>query len=297
MTEAKRWRIGRASLLETTSIGAILLGIAAASSPAHTQAFLGNYVVASGDVFVSNGAGTSDIFVNTSTAVLNWTPTDTSGSGTVNFQPSGNVATFHDGPGLSGGSFTILNRVIPVTFVPGVGNVPNTQPIALNGTVNSVVGGATGGNVWFYAPGGIIIGSTGAFNVGGLVLTANDIDRNGGLFGPNGEIRFGVTPPVSGSSVQIASGAQVRASNYIALVAPRITQAGNVAISNTGSIAYVAAEKASIKINGGLFDIQIDTGTSDANGIVHTGTTTGPATNSVGAVSASIWSRWPRMTR
>ncbi|MFA5967795.1 MAG: hypothetical protein WC816_00880 [Sphingomonas sp.] len=272
MIDQHRWRVGRASLLETTSIAAILLGVLALPTAAYPQAFQGAHSVASGDVFVTTGAGTTDIFVNTSSAVLNWTPTDTSGSGTVNFLPSGTTASFHDGPGLNGGNYTILNRVIPVN----ASGLPTNLPIAFNGTVNSYVGSAFGGNVWFYSPGGIIVGATGAFNVGGLVLTSNDIDTTGGLFGPNGEIRFGVTPPVAGSSVQIMSGAQFNASNYLAVVSPRIVQGGTATVN--GSTAYVAAEKASIKINGGLFDIQIDTGTSDANGIVHTGTTTGPAT-------------------
>lgn len=269
MIDQHRWRVGRASLLETTSIAAILLGVLALPTAAYPQAFQGTASVASGDAFVTTGAGTTSIFVNSSSAVLNWTPTDTSGSGTVNFLPNGTTANFYDS---GSGNYTVLNRVIPVN----ASGLPTNLPIAFNGTVNSYVGSASGGNVWFYSPGGIVVGATGAFNVGGLVLTSNDIDTTGGLFGSNGEIRFGVTPPVAGSSVQIMSGAQFNASNYLAVVAPRIVQGGTVTVN--GSTAYVAAEKASIRINGGLFDIQIDTGTSDANGIVHTGTTTGPAT-------------------
>ena len=64
------------------------------------------------------------------------------------------------------------------------------------------------------------------------MLSANDIDISGGLFGDDsgssqsGTIRFrGDTDSRSG--VTIMPGAQINASgNYIALVAPRISQGG-----------------------------------------------------------------------
>ena len=39
--------------------------------------------------------------------------------------------------------------------------------------------------------------------------------------------------------------------------------------------AYVAGEDLTLNFNQGLFDMSIDVGTGDANGIVHTGSTTG----------------------
>lgn len=255
-------------LLATTSIGAGILAALALSAPARAQSFQGTGSVASGDALISTGADTTNVLVRTPQTVINWTPSDQTGTGTVNFQPAGTTASFQADTSIFG--FTVLNRVLPTNAA----GVPTNRPIAFNGTVN----GNFGGNIWFYSPGGIIIGGTAAFNVGGLVLTTNDIDTTGGLYDTanNNAIRFGVTAPVAGSFVQVNAGAQVNAGNYVAMVSPRIVQGGTVTVS--GSTAYVAAEKASISINGGLFDIRIDTGTSDPDGIVHTGTTTGPAT-------------------
>jgi hypothetical protein len=49
-----------------------------------------------------------------------------------------------------------------------------------------------------------------------------------------------------------------------------------------GSVGYVAAEAADLRINNGLFDITVATGSGDAHGIIHTGNTGGPASTGSG---------------
>ena len=61
------------------------------------------------------------------------------------------------------------------------------------------------------------------------------------------------------------------------MVAPRIEQGGTVKVN--GTAAYAAGEQLTMTMNQGLFDIQVDVGTTDGNGIVHTGETSGPASN------------------
>jgi hypothetical protein len=203
--------------------------------------------------------------------VINWTPNDTSGTGVIDFLPAGQTQKFtNEVSGLN--DFTVLNRILPVD---GSG-ISVSRVVALNGTVQSEINGAQGGKAWFYAPGGIVAGASSIFNVGSLLLTSNDIDMTGGLYGSGGEIRFRGTADVL-TSVEVRSGAQISAlsgGSYVALVAPRVVQAGTVQVN--GSAAYVAAEAADITINGGLFDISISAGTTDANGVVHTGTTERP---------------------
>ena len=79
------------------------------------------------------------------TATINWSPTDTAKQfGKIVFLPNGNVATFQGSTDAS--DYTVLNRVLP----------DGAYPIELNGTVQSFIsGGATGGRIWFYSPGGI----------------------------------------------------------------------------------------------------------------------------------------------
>src|SRR5436853_7340086 len=87
-----------------------------------------------------------------------------------------------------------------------------------------------------------------------------------------------MTAPAPDSDLTINAGAQINAlqqGSYVALVAPRIEQGGTVRVN--GSAAYAAGEQLTMTMNQGLFDIQIDVGTTDSNGIVHTGETSGPA--------------------
>lgn len=238
-------------------------------------AFQGSVTSSTGSPTIAQGTagGTTDVItLNSTETIINWQPTDISGTGEIDFLPSDKTALFTNS--VSGvGDFTVLNRILPVN---GSG-VPVSRVVALNGTVQSQINGSTGGKVWFYAPGGIVAGPTSLFSVGSLVLTSNDIDSTGGLYDPvSGAIRFrGAANALT--SVEVRSGAQIEAlstGSYVALVAPRVVQGGTVRVN--GSAAYVGAEAADITINGGLFDISISAGTTDANGVVHTGSTERP---------------------
>lgn len=264
------------------AIGALLLapqGAHAQTTIPGGQAFQGTpTVVVPGSATVVQTATQDTITVRAPQAVINWTPNDRNGTGTIDFLPEGLRGLF-----VGDAEFTVLNRIIPLD-----GNdVPIARMIALNGIIDSQINNATGqpsqgGSVWFYSPGGILVGGTSVINVGSLLLTSRDIDTTGGLFGSGGEIRFR-DPAIAGAlgPVEIASGARIGARNaltgsaYVAVVAPRVVQAGTIFAD--GSVALVAAEQADVRINNGLFDINVTVGTNDPHGIIHTGTTAGPA--------------------
>lgn len=265
---------GKRQLLTSCAIAAGMAALAY-GGPALAQ-------VAANPVYVSVGPGTSvssngathttSVTVTQAQSIINWVPTDTAPTGgDINLLPSDSTWNFS-----GSGDYTVLNR-----FVNGGGGALSRQ-IALNGTVNSVdtlASGARGGNIWFYNAGGILIGATGVINVGSLVLTSNDIITTGGLFGPGGTIRFdgaaGSTSAITVNGAINANNALNAGSAYVALVAPRVVQAGAVRVD--GSAAYVAAEAVDIRINNGLFDINVTRGVEGGNVITHTGTTTGPA--------------------
>lgn len=257
------------TLLGRSSAVALAVGCGAGIAQVN-KAFQGSYTVRSGDAFVSQGSSpdTDVISLNSSEAIIDWAPDDTGGTGAIDFLPQNSTVEFR---GFS--DFTVLNRILPVN---GSG-MSVSRIVELNGTVQSQVGSGTGGKVWFYAPGGIVAGPGAVFNVGSLVLTSNDIDTTGGLYGSNGEIRFRGPSNVL-SSVELKPGAQINAltsGSYVALVAPRVVQGGTVRVD--GAAAYVGAEAADITIRAnGLFDISISAGTTDANGVVHTGSTERP---------------------
>ncbi len=213
----------------------------------------------------SLSTGSSDLVeLLTGQAIINWTTFNPGGAGIdVTFLPSGAQLDFTSALD----SYTVLNRI----FTPGFDSA-----VRIDGTVtsNTLFGSGTGGNVWFYSPGGMIIGSTATFNVGSLVLTSSAIDSIGGA---GSAINFAGVAETN-TAVVIENGANISAldqGSYLAIVAPRIEQGGTVNVN--GSVAYVAAEQAQLTINNGLFDITVGLGSGDANGIVHTGTTTGPA--------------------
>jgi|GEM_PF-2120142 len=252
--------------------GGCVMGIALTLGSLHSeldaQGFAGNGVVVDGDVNINGGADT--IIVNASVAQIDWTPSDTSAPGTIDFLPAGNSVDFQAGTVTE---YTVLNRIIPTD-----GSVPLlNQIIELNGTITS----NPGGKVWFYTPGGFLVGGTAVIDVGGLVLTTSLIDDEASDFtGTSGTLSLTGTPTDT-SAITIAAGASITTSpddSYLALVAPRIVQGGTVSVN--GTVAYVAAEEATISINAGLFDITVSTGSGDTNGVVHTGTTTGPGSQS-----------------
>ncbi|HWJ38917.1 MAG TPA: hypothetical protein VNR86_09190, partial [Sphingomicrobium sp.] len=239
-----------------------------APSRAMAQAFQGVPATLNGTVsYARSTPGSETVTIGSSTATINWTPDSTQGTGNVNFLPSGNTATFQAAQGVTG--FTVLNRVLPSTA---------TQPIELNGTVlGKLADNTTGGNVWFYSPGGIIVGQNAVIDVGGLLLSTIDLPGSFTTSASGFSASFSKTQSTAGS-IQIKPGAQINArSSYVGMVAPRIEQGGNVNVN--GSAAYAAADQLTMTLNQGMFDIAVPvgSGTSDANGIVHTGTTGGAA--------------------
>jgi len=255
-------------LLAGASSGAAALIINAIplAAPAWAQAVNGAPTVVFGANAPVRAPGSDTITVNAHDALVDWTATDAGGV----FLPTGNTLTFNADTSVSG-AYTVLNRVSS--------SAAGASPLQINGTVNS----GDAGRIWFYNPTGWVVGSSGAFNVGSLLLTASPVTINAGnpdgqkFAGANGAITLGQAPN-AGASITVQNGAQITTvapGSYVALVAPRVVQGGTV--SANGSVAYVGAEAATLTVNNGLFNITVDTGTTDANGVVHTGTTTGAA--------------------
>jgi filamentous hemagglutinin family protein len=261
----------------SVSLAALGAMLAWAPQKAHAQAFQGTPTVNFGTASINRSTpGVDNIAVtsNTGRATITWTPSDTAtGGGPINFLPGGNSVNFANSSGQP--TATVLNRIIPTD---------TSRAAAFNGQVNST----PDVNVWFYSPGGLLIGSTARFNVGGLLLTAadpvvngsNDFMANAGQFAVAGT-------PGSTSAVVVEAGVEVRAesagkNNYIVAVAPRIQQDGLV--SARGAVALVAAESADFVMDStGLFNISVTQGTQVAsNTFAHTGQTGGPGQSANG---------------
>ncbi len=240
-------------------------------------AFQGTPAVSQGTAtFMRSGTGKGDgvdvitIAASQSPAtIITWTPYDKTGTGPVDFLPKGNVATFAGTPGL--GSFTVINRVLPLDA---------TRPVAFNGSTLSRLTSTTGlaspgGTVVFFAPGGLVVGPSGVFDVGSLLLTTADPVLSGNGFHLAG---------ASGSTVgvTVAPGASITASTpggFVDLVAPRVRQDGTVTVA--GDAVYVAAESADVAVNAdGSTAIALTRASSvgsDPLLLEHGGTTSGTA--------------------
>lgn len=273
-TQPRRHR--RAHLLAGCAVAAAL----ASPAQAQSQAFLANPSPTTGTVSINQGevitGGVRDtVRVTSPQAVIDWTPRDTgTGGGPIAILPQGNELVFTGATD----TYTVLNRVIPTD---------PSRAIKFDGLVKSQFDsgyGAVGADsVWFYSPGGIILGATSRFDVGNLVLTTNDINTASGLFGDGstlsqtGTIAFrGVTDSRSG--ITVMPGAQINASgSYLAIVAPRLNQGGTAVVE--GSAALIAAESAdlTIPVSGGLFTISVQSGSNVAAAgdttLTHSGTT------------------------
>src|SRR3954452_17991796 len=199
-------RLKRHKLL--VSCAALAITVALTPQRAWAQAYQGTPTTTGGTVTYDRSTpGSETITVGTASAIVNWAPTDTSGTGNIVFLPAGNTATYQGGSGLA--DFTVLNRIVPTD---------PTRTIELDGTVLSkLAGGATGGNVWFYSPGGILIGSKAVFDVGGLLLTS--IDLPNGFSNGTGSFSASFSKTqTSAGSIRVLQGAQVNArSSYLAM--------------------------------------------------------------------------------
>lgn len=272
----------RPALLSGTALAAAM-ALAGASAPAAAQGFNGTYTVDSGSATIDPTQ--SDITVGSSEAVITWQVTGATGAADVPFLGAGNTVLFHDPVSSGLPDYTVLNRVLPVDA--GGGALAAT--ISLAGTVNSTIGGQTGGNIWFYSPHGIVTNGSASFTVGSLLLTTSDIDQSSGSLylsqgpggnrigflaasDPNGTVRIGAN-----TTIDAAGSANAPLAGYVGIFAPRIEQGGSVRAA--GMIGYGAGEAGTMTFNAGLVDIAITQGTDESQhqGIVHTGTSGGPA--------------------
>ncbi|MFC4294752.1 hypothetical protein ACFO0A_06720 [Novosphingobium tardum] len=247
-----------ARLLAGVSLSAAALSLALGPQPAQAQAVNGTPTVVFGADAPTRSAAQDSFNVTANDALIDWDVTDPSVF--LNANTSLNFAR-------DGGAYSVLNRVVSSPSL--------TSTLAINGAVN-----ASGGKIFFYNPGGWVVGGGAVFDVGSLLLTASpvlidDKAADGQKFtNAAGTISLGQAT-VPGASITVNQGALLSTlaqDSYIALVAPRVVQGGTV--SSGGSVAYVGAEAADLTMNNGLFDINVTVGTTDQNGVVHTGTTT-----------------------
>jgi filamentous hemagglutinin family protein len=228
--------------------------------PSVTPAFQGSFELGAGNLSIDRTVDRLDVVnvLANGTHVINWSPFDSGGGPSIDFLPVGSTGQFVGAGGVT--SFTVINRVLPSI---------SSTPIALNGTITSTINGQPGGNVFFYAPGGVIIGANAVVNVGGLVLTSGDpVLQTGNTY------RFDSTN--SAALVQVQAGAQITAQQSVQLIAPVVQQAGSVNVG--GSAIYVAAQQTDVTLDDSAGTVNVGLGGSlalapNTTALSHTGST------------------------
>src|SRR6185503_19139291 len=89
--------------------------------------------------------------------------------------------------------------------------------------------------------------------------------------------------PVPSAAVITQAGAQIKAlepNSFVALIGQVVQHGGSTLVN--GSAAYVAGEEVTFRANQGLFDIIVTTGSGNAQPLIHTGSTGGPASTGAG---------------
>jgi len=254
-------------LLRGTSLAALLVAM---PQVARAQAFQGSGIVDFGSAVIdSSTPGVDTITVGSDRATITWTPSDTAtGGGPVNFLGSSGTVNYV-ADGSLGTNYVVLNRILPTD---------QSRAVRLDGTINS----DAAGSIWFYSPGGLLVGSTARINVGSLLLTASDpvVDGMGDFMSTPGQFSL-AGQSGSTSAVVIEAGAELRAetigqNNYVVAVAPRIQQDGLISVR--GAATLVAAESADFAIDSqGLFNISVTAGSSvSTDTFTHSGSTGGP---------------------
>lgn len=102
-------------MLTRCSALALSTSLAFMSGNAYAQAFNGTGTVAEGSATIVEGAGTTEVTVQSSSAVIDWTPTDNTIQNFVDiqFQDPGTTATFTNDQAIT--DFAVLNRILPLT--------------------------------------------------------------------------------------------------------------------------------------------------------------------------------------
>lgn len=261
-----------------------------------TQAVQGSPTLPASVSWGARTANSDTINVDTTAAIINWSTFDTATladtSAYVNFIPEGTSLNFR-GPDSD---FVVLNRIFGTPDSAG-----NFRGIAINGQVASTLidGTTRAGQIWFYSPGGILVGNGAAINVGSLVLTTSDVNAI-----TAGQIDFtGASQDFS--SVYIDAGATINLTqdaSYFAVVAPTIEQHGSVRVN--GSTTYFVTDSGTILLDGlGGLDarvidldgdpLTIEGAAADGNYLVHTGSTGGVASLQVQDVNGNVLSADP----
>ncbi len=148
------------------------------------------------NVIVPDGrTGTS---LQTSGSVTNVTTSTVSGANAFN-----SFSQFSVGQGNT------VNLQLP-TGTQNLVNIVRDAPVYVNGTLNSYMNGAIGGNVYFADPKGFVVGRSGTVNVGSLNVSTPTREFTDSLIGPQGQINGSAVGNLMAGSFPVSPDGNIR---------------------------------------------------------------------------------------
>ena len=177
--------------------------------------------------------------------VLNWTG--------FNVKPEETV-TFNFGAR----DWAVLNRITGL------------QQTKIEGTVEGLVGGQYGGNIWFAASNGIVFGKAARVDAGSLLVGIGTLDSAAFLNASATAFAFSGSSNLPNARIQVLSGSTLTAhGGMVALMGPTVVTRANAQVTATdGSVLYGSAKSYQIRLapgTGGDFDL-VDFIVPDAGG-------------------------------
>ncbi|MDD1526699.1 leukotoxin LktA family filamentous adhesin [Bradyrhizobium sp. WBOS7] len=148
------------------------------------------------NVIVPDGrTGTS---LQTSGSVTNVTTSTVSGNNAFN-----SFSQFSVGQGNT------VNLQLP-TGTQNLVNIVRDAPVYVNGTLNSYMNGAIGGNVYFADPKGFVVGRSGVVNVGSLNVSTPTREFTDSVIGTNGQINHSAVGNLMAGSFPVSPDGNIR---------------------------------------------------------------------------------------
>ncbi|MBR1087140.1 leukotoxin LktA family filamentous adhesin [Bradyrhizobium manausense] len=142
--------------------------------------------------------GRTGTSLQTSGSVTNVTTSTVSGANAFN-----SFSQFSVGQGNT------VNLRLP-TGTKNLVNIVRDAPVYVNGTLNSYMNGAIGGNVYFADPKGFVVGRSGTVNVGSLNVSTPTREFTDSLIGPNGAINGTAVGNLMAGSFPVSPDGNVR---------------------------------------------------------------------------------------
>lgn len=150
-----------------------------------------------------------------------------------------------------GASAAVLNRV---SASAGMSEIYGT--LSANGTV------------LLANPNGVLFGAGGAVNVASLVVTTGTVNQTGFMAGGGFAVSGATTGNIVNAGSITASGdGTVSGAGLVALVAPSVSNLGTI-VASGGRIALSGADRATVSLNGGLYEFAVDAGAVSTAGAV-----------------------------